>query len=465
MKKVRVKRLKTVKKLLKMDSSAQQRKFDYLSSLNDDCIFEILKLISLDDLCAVSVTCKRLHELAADHFSRKYSELSSKPIIIEEENGVIDFCRIENYQKCFAPQSITVRYSEMNAKFWKFMRSNCGPKIKKIIFNGLYWTKLFDEEIKFTLQHVEIIALMLWKKTNIRLDDVLKHLPLVKNVKIDGFDVVDLPHTICPQLEVFDCRINHPSMADALKNFFLQNTTVKRFTCRIRRPNSDLIKKLLKNVIHTKIEELFLAFHTADEIDFTLIRNELKMLDARESFKRLELETNSMKNLFELASLKTFKGFHLCTWQFNRTSERVSEINSFIHLTILMIGSLTVNVFNENLLYNLPNLMELYYFGGVICMYVPSEMIVPFVRYAPKLIKFVVNFDEAFGHLCLERLNAERSQLKHASNLVIYLKPSITTENYTNNCLVRVKYITTSFSEDPDLTNPLIPYKFSLFSN
>lgn len=53
----------------------QTKRFFTLFDLNSNCLKSILKLLPLTDLFLLSQTCKRLHQLAGEHFQRQYPEI------------------------------------------------------------------------------------------------------------------------------------------------------------------------------------------------------------------------------------------------------------------------------------------------------------------------------------------------------------------------------------------------------
>lgn len=46
--------------------------------MNDDCLLKVFEYLPLNDVCSLSETCKRMHELGSTHFMQKYK---SKQIV------------------------------------------------------------------------------------------------------------------------------------------------------------------------------------------------------------------------------------------------------------------------------------------------------------------------------------------------------------------------------------------------
>lgn len=90
---------------VEINQPIKKRKLDennYFTTLVDDCVYEILNWLNLDDLCAISRTCKKLRRLSAHEFQRKYPD---KQICLTEKylpSGATTLCLSPNelYVKC-----------------------------------------------------------------------------------------------------------------------------------------------------------------------------------------------------------------------------------------------------------------------------------------------------------------------------------------------------------------------------
>lgn len=72
-----------------------------LHELNDDCVFAILETISLDDLCAVALTCRRFNKLAHQLFRYKYGQR----IVMHERFNVKIFSMFGRYMTSILVQT------------------------------------------------------------------------------------------------------------------------------------------------------------------------------------------------------------------------------------------------------------------------------------------------------------------------------------------------------------------------
>lgn len=260
-----------------------------------------------------------------------------------------------------------------------------------------------------------------------------------------------------------------------LTDFFRQLSAIKRFVCTMRCPNTEWMRQILKVVARSVIEELFIACPPSGEIDFSLIRDEFKALDERENFKRLELKLvlneKETKNLSELASLKSFTGFHI-HYSSNHLDppqlelfsvlHHIPEIDLFTNLTTLEIQCcvkewiiLTLSV---SLSHKLLNLEEIYYNDHRLIDF--QRILIPFIRNTPKINKiFIINNLIEEEEFDIPELNMERSLLKDATKLTIFLpmekqREYITMNNGESKDLVNIKRI--SFTSSSEYTsNPL----------
>lgn len=257
-------------------------------------------------------------------------------------------------------------------------------------------------------------------------------------------------------------QLDDPSKLGELERYFRQHQKVKRFVCRLIKPNNEWVTRMLKIVFHTEIEELFIYIHdnSKDKIDFTLLQSEFKKLDDRARFKRLELSMRmgAMRNQFDLASVKSLKGLHFQTlddYDFTHESEKyVGGLSLLTELTVLTIHDEVSELFVTTLSQKLVNLEELHCQGKVSKI---KKLIVPFARHSPKLRKIVLNG----AQLNKKKLNAERMKLKDATEIVIWmpegrkLKPG--TDDDTSNEMVNVKIFTAKNWEEWYRQSPFIP--------
>lgn len=396
---------------------------DYFSALNYDCICELFNWLSLDDLCEISGTSKKFKAIAEDHFERKYSKLIK--LCISDRCGEIEI-KATKYAQCFAQkiQNIHISSLEFRPELIQFIRMNCSKNIKKISFENYVRTKTFPDEVVEVLKNVETLnfCFQLKQRTNW---DIVKLSPLVKNLGIE--DVRSFPpDVVCPRLEVLECVISQRFNINTLEQFLRRNTAIKRLSCQLCfhdtsfKRSINKMKKLLKAVCVTNIEELFIDIEIR-AIDFALLRDELQALNKLEHFKRFELEMDTcgsyVENLMELATLKSFTRLYLTN---TRGYVRHSPaLNSLVNLTSFAMRYTLNKKMVLSLAQNLPNLKEFCYHEWLTCNVDLS--IKPFVRYSPNLTRIIVSCLDNLDLFSISMLNNERMKLNNATKLAIYV--------------------------------------------
>lgn len=93
-----------------VDAKSKKNPTEFLA-LNDFCCLEIFKYLPLNDVCALSQTCRRLHALGTSHFMLNYD---SKVLVYIDWSGrwlhTFPYPKDGNYNKCFAKniQNVTL---------------------------------------------------------------------------------------------------------------------------------------------------------------------------------------------------------------------------------------------------------------------------------------------------------------------------------------------------------------------
>lgn len=475
----------------KMDQTVTQQ-MSVFKSINE----EFVEQLAMDDLCAVSEKCKKLQKLADRHFQTIYPTYPFKRITIQEENGVIGFQHSENFVKCFSRyfQDVVVigMSREKNEKFGQFIQTSCGTNLRSIVFQDCYLSNLFLEGIANHLRNIESMQLLYQcydDKDKFSADDILKYCPRIRFLRIcnPSEEIVRLPQEEYETLEELAFhRIDSDQKTD-LTNCLKQNPNIKKFICSMQYEQTDLVKFVLYAIIGTlNIEELFLEFN-GDHIDFALIREELKMLDDRENFKRLEIKVTNfnksvpaLKHKLDLPVMKRFSGFHLKYWDervLNDLGQRLSTFDAFVNVKILQIDSLAIShKLATNLASNLPNLEEAYFTRGSIAAGALNLHIFrPFVRHAPKLSKLfflnVTGFDE--DDYKIGWLNEERKKLeneKKSEKLTIYMNRDFMkifriSNRSMETYLVNIKIILMDNNHTWNHENPFLGFNHQEVSN
>lgn len=404
---------------------------DYFTDLNDDCIFKILEWLPLNDLCEISETCKKLKRLSGNHFYRKYKELVSKYITITDQSGRIGFWEDDKYLQHFSQQieNVCVSACRTDERLSQFMRARCAGKLTKVVFQICDWIKTgkFANDIQNILKDVEVGVFHVFTETEVA--EILEYCPQFKYLNVFSYSTGLPARKHYPMLESvgfhFDwCDVDF----DQLSTFFHQNSQIKRLKC-YGPANADAAKRLLTAVAEKSgIEELFINIFQWN-FDLQLCLNELKALDDRHQFKRLEIafSNNRVQNVAgSLSSMKKLVGLHVSPIQ---NLDAFNGIQSFANLKVLVIRydyheliphymNLTKCVTN-GLAQNLVNLEELYLLRHK-SEYIDHESLLSFARYSKNLYKICLS-GRILNEGEMTKLTTERNKLNGACKLAIYL--------------------------------------------
>lgn len=434
---------------------------DFFSTSNDDCIFEIFDRLPLNDLCSISRTCKKFKQMAENQFIRKYPELVWRTLRIQKEDGVIGFDHeeTERYIQCFSRQcenvAIYLEDKKMDDQLLEFIKTKCSDSIKEIRFYGLNSSSNFQLGIRDCLRSVETIELAENNHdASLCLHRLVNSLPNVKQISIVGSERflrnVKWSRIECPKLEAFQCDINYGWMVKKLTKFFNRHRTITRFKYYMHSPPIVRVRQILDIVIASEnIEELF--FQIDGRIDFSLIRDQLKMLDQRNNFKRLTLnlcgDAGGIQNLAELASIKSFAELRFPKHSF-KLGRHISALISLSNLQTLRLSCNFTEADADSLSQKLRNLQKLCIDGTQTQASPIRKKVMLFVRNSPKLSSMAIYNPEISADIFdFGVLNAERKKLKDASKLIISFDRDCGSMNLTprrktnNNDLVQLKLI------------------------
>lgn len=454
-----------------MEENEQQ---DYLTGLNDDCILAIFERLALGELCEVAGTCERLRDLAENQFVRKYASLienSTLNIIVKK--GVIRLDENKRFVEAFSRKIPNVMVNaddddELTENHLRFMQSKCGKSIENIHFRGVYFSASFRDGIKEHLQVVDAVQLtanhsfrlcpQTYGPTNDRrlnkrvsmceptndlgLDKFLNDLPTLKILTIDGcekpFKKVNWPNVKCPKLETFKCEINFDVQTlDSMRHFFDANRAIAYLKFHAFFSTTEPTKEMLKIIArYSNIEVLHIKIFSG--FDIAMIRNELKMLDAREDFKRLIVNTFSgeVTNLAELASLNSFHEFRVtgCARSFK---QQLPAYGSWANLKTWVISGDHLNDADAvHLATSMKSLEKLILSGTTTFI---QRLVKAFARHASKLMEIKINGfidDKTFDS---SALNEARKQLYEATKLIIYVRGWQTETHGDNKKLVELR--------------------------
>lgn len=432
--------------------------------LNDDVFYAIFARMPLPDLCEVSLTCKRLQQLAADYFQRKYPNnrldieifnWTSAPVSKPQWHYRIapDELYTQAFQKYIRNVGIFMyNYETDPMDAFIYLKTHCYEYLRELVLYRIACqTDKYGELIKTQLATLECI-----KFDNCYIRDIydafLKHTPKLKQLAIkegrnqNGCSTDWTAHHY-PQLKSFIYHSNNV-IVDNLDTFLMKNAQITNIMCSSVRFFRLLFRKTWQ------LDLLYLSFLC--EFKFHEIAMELQTYCEQGHVKRFELQflngwepsRFAIGRVTELVTLPAFQGLHC-----KEIAKKVNfpgAIEKFKHLTILSFG---IDHISKKLLHvlsrSLPALNELHiessWSSDSVCGCRLKMFLRQFAIHAPKLEKISI---KGLSHTTLMSVNdliaadKQRSKIPNAKILTIYLDfKLIQSANFTKppNGLVQIK--------------------------
>lgn len=418
------------------DDEVKKSKFE---ELNDDCCYEILRKLSLDDLCALSRTCVRLYNLCSQQFKKEYP---SKVMRIEgtySDGTLIKQPDEELYISCFDKSIRNIVLVSDNPKVLKavsaFHRQNeeANGVVKEIRF--LHWhednyhshhMKDAGEAISVLLKSVETI---IFDHVNVRIDNnwhdnIFRHAPnmkrlIIRNGQLATVWPISWLQNCYPTLESLEWYGDGVPCAEEMKSFLELNPNVQHVSLSLRRRKLSEFMEL-----NVKIDELFLHSFPFEDIptladlkafcDVQKVKLHLGIFDIRnqntELISRFELLRPNLVGLYMTGTIE--EGV-------------VGKIDTLECLECLRIKVTCLPKNYKALMAKMPNLREMFLdqitddrkFKTV------RSMILATVGGLPKLTKlYLRGKEETLKKIDFAAVHQERLKLKGAAFLKIFIE-------------------------------------------
>ncbi|XP_055307709.1 uncharacterized protein LOC129571864 [Sitodiplosis mosellana] len=439
---------------------------DFLT-LNDDCLYKIFDWLSLEELTCVNMTCKRLQTVSGVYFEREYQLLKltiTRPNYGEHIKYKPDEEQFP-YVKQFKRHFKTVQLEGGNIRLFRHAAMLFQNKsIKHLYLNDFSvnieeW-KAYGLRVSYGIQYGEIIKDILKNvvtlQTNVidadNLHDIfLKHCLHLENLIInrngtDGFsNTLPLFNQTYPTLRQFLIKIS-PEASEKLwvdlQRFIENNTSLEvLFYFEQGKQCRNLIPLIQNHDL--KVKELALRLFPAifDCEEAKMLLNEnceiLSALKDKNNYEKLQLIIGNKQVLLSaphmLQSLKNLHKVYMIpekmyieydqSWKEYLCDQSISILSTLVHTETLLIKKLKRPTHAEILAKGLVNLNEIFIHSENI------EVILPFVRYSPKLtmIYIFVLYEQYLypqenpNNLNVTTLIRERNKLSNATPLKIYV--------------------------------------------
>lgn len=413
--------------------------------LNDDVIFAIFQRLALVDLCSMSSTCKRIHQLAGDYFQRKYPDNRLEIEVYNNWNAIdgitnMPGCRFqtmpnEQYAKAFRHfiRSVTIFMYKRESKpinAFVYLKANCCDRLRELVLYRIADdANEYGEIIRTQLEHLESI-----KFENCYIRDIyeafLKYCPALKRIAIKELPnqseyTMNWTKHRYPLVKSFVYHSDKVIIAN-LEEFFHQNPQITNIACSSKKIFRLLYRKTWQ------LDNLYLSFEC--DFDFDLVATELQTFCEQGYVQRFELHFRNelqpsrfASRIVELASLPSFKGLH-CQ-QVAKKINFAACVEKFRQLTVLSIGIDHISKKLLNVLaHSLPNLEELHidpqWDITTICGLPFKQFVRAFAIHAPNMHTISIksfNNPNVIVHNDLIALNVCRQRINNAKTLTIYL--------------------------------------------
>lgn len=411
--------------------------------LNDDVLFTLFQRLSLNDLCSISLTCTRLHQLAGNYFQRKYpnNNLNIEIFNWSQPNSDIqpkwEFRTMphEKYAKAFRGfiRNVSIfmyNYATDPIDAFHYLKVNCYGNLRALVLYRIACqSERYGELIKNQLNTLESI-----KFENCHIYDLyngfLKYSPTLKQIAIkDGRNQngcnMDWTKYHYSQLKSFIYHSDNVIITN-LEVFLQKNPQITNVIT-----SSTVLFRLLWQ---KKCQLDFLHLSFKSEYQFNTMSMEIIAYCQSDYLKRLEIQFLNgwepsrflIGQVIELAPLAAMQGLHI-----KHVAKKINFATALEKFTQLKVISIGIDHISKKLLQvlsHLSNLKELHiessWSTDTICGYTLRQFIRPFAIYAPNIeiisIKGVADTQLVTGN-DVAIINDLRKKTTNAKVLTIYL--------------------------------------------
>lgn len=424
-----------------------------LDTLNDDCVFEILKRLPTNYLYTIAETCARLYDLSAIQYRYKHQ---NKFVCLTMNGDKVEMLPDEHDVKIFGRKFLNMfiygygRNYNLDTDLLQFIQLNCSPNWQILRFENAMLDELQLKLVKNMMHRVETLVIHKCGMLDDFYDGLLSECHRLKRLILsdshpiisDDSKWLEMKYPFLESIEI--CSITIVGFQrEQWTKFFQQNPQIKSFSCDhwystdvTDRPVSVIVKHA------PNLTKLYLSMRGIGHLNGTYY--DLSVLCQREKFQSLDLQFNGTAGIQYLtrhskmlAKMKKLHTLHLTANYINTFSSNNNANNGtpmlFNKETATMLTPLQsikrihfVNVFfntdfAETISTSLPNLEEIH------CNRIND--FTPFIRNASKLTKIYIPSIE-IGALNLgwglHWLNDERAKIPFASPITIFVKKTAT---------------------------------------
>lgn len=466
--------------------TSEQQELTILSTqliqLNDDCFFEIFKWLPLEDLCSISLSCKRIRALAEYHFESVYKtkyvgieqpEFGPRRIYITPEG--------QTYCRYFLGQIQNVElYLPVNQnidRLIKFSAKHCSKNLKEIKFCNGVLNADHSFELRDILKKVETIHCYGSAFNGDIIKDLMKYCTNLKHFFYEN----DIPITTNALSSILKMQEMDSVYLKTILNLDDEEIEKKRrkhsnenigrfkrlFLCvdGSSRKISDLLNFIAKHVAN--IDDLYISVK-GEATKFEVIDPNIKdFLQCKVKRLHLEFLDRHFKpsDIPKFPPLSLLYGLNICL----RTPSQITDffflISSLKNLRILRVHTLDNGKRGFERFYKLRHkystygIEELFLGNCSINGNFRSKFISTFIERSPNLKKIII-YPNCFARM--HKIQPIKEILSVAkSPITIYIKPGIPVER-KNLGLITIKHLSDTEMYKIPRENPFILFGYSL---
>lgn len=370
------------------------------SALNNDCILEIVDWLSLTDLYAISLTCKRLQNVCNEYFKCTYKRWIVR--VDKKSDNEYQLTPVEK-NKYFRSYSDVLKFKEIIKNiFTPHENSNYNSNFGHL--NEI----LSNIEHFYVFEYFDGMYENLIKKCN-----KIKYLKIIVRIQKNlwhQFWAASLPSLTYFEYWRIDSAENELTI-----QFFQRNPNIKAFSSN----GSKITIEWLKET-GCKFDDLIIRDKSKNVNDVNNIIDDLHLLHKSQQFKRLHLYCEERDHFLHprFTELTYLESIGVCCFS-NYLSEISNALASLTNLKVLvyyvrhMVNQESSNECSTVIAKSLVNLEEVHTY---------SNEFISFVRHSPKLETIYVGGFNSSWKGTLQQLDKVRRQTEGACKCTIYLE-------------------------------------------
>ncbi|XP_031636500.1 uncharacterized protein LOC116349276 [Contarinia nasturtii] len=391
--------------------------------LNIDCFDEIFEYLNVKDLYSFGQTCKRMNKVAGEYFKQNHSSAQKLCLYdgiytkYSNKDGVSKHIQTSGFNKFMPSVSIeVVPYKYIKSHITEF------ESTKHIYLSELCINNETVEHFKQLLPPLEIVQLEDCAMYGDFYDLILKYCKNLRKIYFQdsyfGFQINGKTNWLLqeyPKLERLELTPDDTSQIEELREFFVRNPNVQRFSTNSEFlwENADIFLNSNAKLDILELKNVLVYKQSPSYVKQTF--DLLNQLHEQGFYKRLYIYFNNVDE-GESISLASLRGLELLSIRSSRESYNLAQLTNLRELIILD----PLDVKDMEILANgLTKLERLYIDEASI------DEIIPFVRRSPKLnkIKFIPKWKGVVLNLAM--LNAERAKLAGALKIIFYTRDDV----------------------------------------